>query len=84
MRFVSDNASRVCSEAGDWAERTDYSHCRQLEPASPAPDTAALPAHLEISIVIYLIGAAVDVGGEYFLFLQNWKNKPCKHSCQSI
>ena len=62
MRFVSDNASRVCSEAGEWAERTDYSHCRQLEPASPAPDTAALPAHLEISIVIYLIGEAESRG----------------------
>ena len=58
MRLVSDNASRVCSVAGEWAERTDYSHCRQLDPATPAPDTAALPAHLEISIVIYLIGAA--------------------------
>ena len=57
MRLVSDNASRVCSVAGEWAERTDYSHCRQLDPATPAPDTAALPAHLEISIVIYLIGS---------------------------
>ena len=60
MSLVSDNASRVCSVMGEWAERTDYSHCRQLDPATPAPDTAALPAHLEISIVIYLIGA---VGG---------------------
>ena len=55
----SDNASRYCSEAGQWAERTDYSACKllDLEPGvMEEPEVAELPADLEISIIIYLIG----------------------------
>ena len=63
----SDNASRYCSDAGQWAERTDYSACKllDLEPGvMEEPEVAELPADLEISIIIYLIGETPGSGSE--------------------
>ena len=66
----SVNASRECYGGGRWAETTNYNHClcNSTDPAACALDTAAAdtdtPA-LEISIIIYLIGATILL---YFLF----------------